>query len=57
MTGYREIELSADSISTPTGARYNWADYPTGNLRGANGLPVLPFRTDRLIEYLKNGKR
>ncbi len=24
--------------------RYNWADYPDGNLRGKGGLPVTPFK-------------
>ena len=23
--------------------KYNWADYPDGNLRGITGLPVAPF--------------
>lgn len=26
--------------------RYNWADFPDGNLRGANGLPVVPFKKE-----------
>lgn len=30
----------------PVAARYAWADNPTGNLWGANGLPAGPFRTD-----------
>lgn len=41
------IELSALEIAKPTVARYNWADYPGGNLYGANMLPVAPFATDK----------
>lgn len=26
--------------------RYNWADYPDGNLRGLTGLPVAPFKKE-----------
>lgn len=41
------IELSAAEIAKPKVARYDWADYPGGNLYGANGLPVAPFATDK----------
>lgn len=54
MTAYRRIELSAENISFPASARYDWGDCPRGNLRGKDGMPVVPFRTDSLIENLKN---
>ncbi|MCM1109602.1 MAG: hypothetical protein NC336_00135 [Clostridium sp.] len=41
------IELSAVEIDAPVVARYNWADYPGGNLYGENNLPVAPFATDK----------
>lgn len=42
----RTIRLSSPLIAKPTAVRYDWADYPGGNLYGANDLPVLPFATD-----------
>ncbi|WP_290155085.1 hypothetical protein [Muribaculum intestinale] len=33
-------------IDKPSAVRYNWADYPDGNLYGENNLPVLPFASD-----------
>lgn len=43
----RTIELSSPKVSNPAVARYNWADYPGGNLYGTTGLPVAPFATDK----------
>lgn len=41
LSGDRKILLSApDNI---TEVRYDWADFPDGNLRGQTGLPVTPF--------------
>lgn len=41
LDGNRSVFLAAKSPIT--GIKYNWADYPDGNLRGATGLPVVPF--------------
>lgn len=41
------VELSSMKIASPKVARYNWADYPGGNLRSEAGLPVAPFATDK----------
>lgn len=41
--GDDELVLSSPLISEPVEVRYNWADYPGGNLRGGTGLPVAPF--------------
>lgn len=43
----KTIRLSSLLIGKPTAVRYNWADYPGGNLYGSNNLPVLPFATDK----------
>lgn len=43
----KTIRLSSPLINDPVAARYNWADYPGGNLTGrTSGLPVTPFATD-----------
>lgn len=43
----KTIRLSSPLISNPVAVRYNWADYPAGNLTGkTSGLPVIPFATD-----------
>ncbi|MDE5942540.1 MAG: 9-O-acetylesterase [Muribaculaceae bacterium] len=47
MKGDDTIELSSPLIERPSVARYNWADYPGGNLYGPTGLPVAPFATDK----------
>ncbi len=44
----RSIRLSSQLIDKPVAVRYSWADYPGGNLYGANSLPVAPFATDGL---------
>lgn len=47
LEGNDTIVLSSPLIAEPTAARYNWADYPGGNLYGPTGLPVAPFATDK----------
>ena len=46
MVGDDTIVLSSPLVASPTVARYDWADYPGGNLYGTTGLPVAPFATD-----------
>lgn len=41
VAGKRTLRLSADGGIEAV--RYNWADYPLGNLRGETGLPVAQF--------------
>ncbi len=43
----KTICISSPLIDNPVAVRYDWADYPGGNLYGANNLPVLPFATDK----------
>lgn len=40
------IILSTAGVAKPVAVRYNWADYPVGNVFGKAGLPAAPFRTD-----------
>lgn len=40
--GSRTVCLAADGDIDEV--RYDWADYPDGNLRGETGLPVTPFK-------------
>ena len=45
--GGNTIVLSSPLIKNPVAVRYNWADYPGGNLYGPNKLAVAPFATDK----------
>lgn len=40
----REVVVSSADVAEPVVVRYGWADYPTGNLFNAAGLPASPFR-------------
>lgn len=40
------IEVWSDLVPVPVAARYGWANWPTGNLQGREGLPLATFRTD-----------
>ena len=39
--------LTSHAVDKPEYVRYNWADYPCGNLYGSTGLPVAPFANDK----------
>jgi sialate O-acetylesterase len=41
------VIVSSPKVEKPAAVRYGWANYPTGNLWNAAGLPASPFRTDR----------
>lgn len=47
MPDRRTVVLSSPRIKHPDRARYNWADYPDGNLYSRGGIPVAPFATDK----------
>jgi sialate O-acetylesterase len=36
-----------DKVRQARHVRYNWANYPTGNLYSKDGFPASPFRTDK----------
>lgn len=48
------ISVSGTFTGAPISVRYNWADFPNGNLYGENDLPVLPFRTDQMDGVLNS---
>lgn len=51
----KRVVVSSPEVLHPVAVRYDWGDNPAGNLRGKNGLPASPFRTDRWIpESTKN---
>lgn len=40
-----KLQISSPEIKTPVNVKYNWADYPCGNLVGVSSrLPVAPFQ-------------
>lgn len=41
------VVLSCPQVANPIAARYDWANYPTGNLFNKEGFPVSQFRTDQ----------
>ena len=42
-----DVLVSSRLVSDPVAVRYAWSNDPAGcNLRGSNGAPVSPFRTD-----------
>jgi len=41
------VVLSAQGIEKPVAIRYAWANFPLCNLYNTEGLPAVPFRTDR----------
>ncbi|MBD5299304.1 MAG: 9-O-acetylesterase [Bacteroides sp.] len=47
MPDRRTIVVSSPRIKNPDRVRYNWADYPNGNLYSSAGIPVAPFATDK----------
>ncbi len=47
LEGNDTVVLTSPLVTKPTVARYDWADYPGGNLYGTTGLPVAPFATDK----------
>lgn len=44
--GGEDIIVSAASVHAPVAVRYDWSNTPDGNVYNADGLPLLPFRTD-----------
>ena len=41
------IAVSSASVSAPVAVRYCFHNYQEGNVKGANGLPLMPFRTEK----------
>lgn len=47
MEGNNKLRLTAPGVKSPVSVRYDWADFPCGNLYGLTGLPVAPFANDK----------
>lgn len=46
------VEISSPQVPRPVSVRYAWQDDPSrANVKGANGLPAEPFRTDQWDPY------
>jgi sialate O-acetylesterase len=43
----REILVDSPGVAQPVAVRYDWSNTPDGNLFNEEGLPTVPFRTDR----------
>lgn len=41
------VVVSSPKIAEPAFVRFGWADYPVVNLWNEDGLPAVPFRTDK----------
>lgn len=42
-----ETEVKLISATPIVAVKYNWADFPDGNLKGESGLPVTPFAIEK----------
>lgn len=47
MADSRTLELYSPLVKKPVCVRYDWADFPNGNLYSRHGIPVAPFATDK----------
>jgi sialate O-acetylesterase len=50
------VILHADGLSNPQTIRYDWANYPDGNLYNGANLPARPFRNDDFTLETVNNK-
>ena len=41
-----KIILTSAQVPNPDAARYNWENFPEGNLISSDGLPTIPYRSD-----------
>lgn len=46
ITGPDTVELSSARVADVVAVRYGWSSFPLANLASAEGIPVLPLRTD-----------
>ena len=44
----RMLEIFSKEVRKPAAVRYGWSSLVKGNLYGKDGLPAMPFRTDRI---------
>ena len=43
----KTVIISAPDVKAPIAVRYGFRNFQIGNLQNVQGLPVLPFRTDK----------
>lgn len=51
------IIVTADKIKKPVAVRYAFTNFPVTNLQNKEGLPAVPFRTDKWQEAEENKKQ
>ena len=54
--GKDTVEVWSDEIENPVGVRYARVGFPKANLYNRDGLPALPFRTDKLKLQIQGRK-
>lgn len=42
----QQIVVYSDEVKEPVAVRYNFHNFCVGTVKGANGMPLIPFRTD-----------
>jgi sialate O-acetylesterase len=50
------VKVHADAVPHPKTVRYDWSDFPDGNLFNGADLPARPFRTDDFPPKTINGR-
>jgi sialate O-acetylesterase len=50
------VVVHADAVPNPKTVRYDWSDFPDGNLFNGANLPARPFRTDDFPLKTVNGR-
>ena len=46
-----DVLIWNDAVRRPSRVRYGWANTPDGDLYNSEGLPAVPFRSDRPADY------
>lgn len=49
ITGRSTIALSSVQVPLPAAARYGWANFMEVNVYNSEGLPMMPFKTDKYL--------
>ena len=49
------VVVWSPQVAKPVAVRYDWSEYPLGNLWSKAGLPASPFRTDDFAVMKRKG--
>jgi len=41
-----DIVVFSENLNNPVAVRYDWGNFPDGNIYNKENLPAVPFRTD-----------